>query len=56
MIKQESSGYPEGCVTEDQKQSYLDEYFQVENIQLDRDDIGYNPECELFLHVEFVLE
>ena len=42
-IKQELSGYPKNCVTEDQKQRYVNEYFQVENIQLDRNNIKYNP-------------
>ena len=42
-IKQESSGYPEDWVTEDQKQPYVNEYFRVETIQLDRNNIEYTP-------------
>ncbi|CAB4009728.1 DNA polymerase [Paramuricea clavata] len=42
-IKQESSGYPKNCVTEEQKQQYVDEYLAVEGIQLDREKIEHNP-------------
>jgi hypothetical protein len=42
-IKQESSGYPKNCVTEEQKQQYVDEYLEVEGIQLDREKIEHNP-------------
>ena len=46
-IKQEPSDYPEDCVTEEQKQHYVDEYLQVENIELDWDNIAYIRACEL---------
>ena len=42
-IKQESSGYPKDCVTEEQKQRYVDDYLAVEEIQLDREKIEHNP-------------
>ena len=42
-IKQESSGYPKECVTEEQKQAYIDEYEQYEGIRLDPEKIEYNP-------------
>jgi hypothetical protein len=42
-IKQESSGYPNNCTTEEQKQQYVDEYLAVEGIQLDRSKIEHNP-------------
>ena len=41
-IKQESSGYPKECVTEEQKQGYIDEYEQHEGIRLDPEKIEYN--------------
>ena len=42
-IKQESSGYPKECVTEEQKQAYIDEYYEQEGIRLDPEKIEYNP-------------
>ena len=42
-IKQESSGYPRNCVTDEQKQRYVSEYLNVEGIQLDREKIEHNP-------------
>ena len=42
-IKQESSGYPKDCVTEEQKQRYVDDYLAVDEIQLDREKIEHNP-------------
>ena len=42
-IKQEASGYPKDCVTEEQKQGYVDEYFEVSGIHLDPEKIEYNP-------------
>ena len=42
-IKQESSGYPKNCTTEEQRQQYVDEYLAVEGIQLDRSKIEHNP-------------
>ena len=42
-IKQEASGYPKDRVTEQQKQQYVNEYFEVEGIRLDRAKIEHNP-------------
>ena len=42
-IKQEASGYPKNCVTEEQKQQYIEKYFERERIRLDPDKIEYNP-------------
>ena len=42
-IKQEASGYPPGCVTDEQKQRYIEEYYQNEGIRLDANKIEYNP-------------
>ena len=42
-IKQEASGYPEWCVTEEQKQAYIDDYYEHEGIRLDPTKIRKNP-------------
>ncbi|CAB4000500.1 DNA polymerase [Paramuricea clavata] len=42
QIKQEASGYPNDCVTEEQKQQYVDGYLEVEEIRLDPNKIEYN--------------
>ena len=42
-IKQEASGYPKECVTDEQKQRYIDEYYEHEGIRLDPENIKYNP-------------
>ena len=41
--KQEASGYPSHCVTDEQKQQYIDEYYEHEGIRLDPNNIEYNP-------------
>ena len=41
-IKQEASGYPKGCTTEEQKQDYIEEYYMHEGIHLDPGKIEYN--------------
>ena len=41
--KQEASGWPVECVTEEQKQTYIDDYKQHEGIQLNRENIEKNP-------------
>ena len=41
--KQEASGYPKHCVTDEQKQRYIDEYYEHEGIRLDPNKIEYNP-------------
>ena len=42
-IKQEASGYPKDCETEEQKQHYIEEYFEHHRIRLDPSKIVYNP-------------
>ena len=42
-IKQESSGFAEGCDTEEKKQQNIDEYYQREGILMDRNKIAKNP-------------
>ena len=42
-MKQEASGYPKECVTDEQKQRYIDEYYEHEGIRLDPNKIKYNP-------------
>ena len=42
-IKQEASGYPKHCVTDEQKQRYIDQYYEHEGIRLDPNKIEYNP-------------
>ena len=42
-IKQEASGYPKDCVTEEQKQAYIDEYYEHEEIRLEPEKIEHNP-------------
>ena len=42
-IKQEASGYPKDCVTDEQKRAYIDEYYEHEGIRLDPEKIEYNP-------------
>ena len=42
-LKQEASGYPKHCVTDEQKQQYIDEYYEHEGIRLDPNKIEYNP-------------
>ena len=42
-IKQEASGYPSECVTEEQRQHYVNEYFEKSGIRLDPHKIERNP-------------
>ena len=42
-IKQEASGWPEDNMTEEQKQTYIRNYFEHEGIQLEYDKIQKNP-------------
>ncbi|GFY74898.1 uncharacterized protein TNIN_225431 [Trichonephila inaurata madagascariensis] len=41
-IKQEASGYPKGCLTEQQKSEYIISYSEKENISLDKNSINVN--------------
>ena len=42
-IKLEASDYPKNCVTEEQKQWYVNDIFENQGIQLDPTKISYNP-------------
>ena len=42
-IKQETSGYPKDCITDEQKMSYVDAYRTHEGIGLDPEKIEKNP-------------
>ena len=42
-IKQEASGWPEENMTEQDKQTYIDNYFEQEGIRLEYDKIKKNP-------------
>ena len=42
-IKLEASGYPKNCVTDEQKQWYVNDIFENQGIQLDPAKISYNP-------------
>ena len=42
-IKQEATGYRKDCVTDEQKQAYINEYYEQEGIRLDPEKIAYNP-------------
>lgn len=41
--KQEASGFPESCVTESDKDSYIKDYYEHEGILLDKSKIEKNP-------------
>ena len=42
-VKQEASGWPEGVSTDEEKDRYIREYFENEDIELDKDKIKHNP-------------
>ena len=42
-IKLEASGYPKNCVTDEQKQAYVDDNLENQGIQLDPTKTAYNP-------------
>ena len=42
-LKQEANGYPRGVSTDEEKKSYINEYFEKEGIQLDQSRIHFNP-------------
>jgi len=42
-IKQEASGWPEGVNTEEERQTYIRNYYEHEGIHLDYANIEYNP-------------
>ena len=42
-VKQEASDYPIDCVTEEQRQRYVNDYYEREGVLLERDKIEKNP-------------
>lgn len=42
-IKQEASGWPENCTTDELKAQYIQDFYNAENIQLDESRIEKNP-------------
>ncbi|XP_033114874.1 uncharacterized protein LOC117115269 [Anneissia japonica] len=42
-LKQEASGWPEWCATENDKEKYIEEYKQIEGIHLRKENIAHNP-------------
>ena len=42
-IKQEASGWPDWCKTEEDRQKYTEDYFEKEGIRLDAKNINCNP-------------
>lgn len=43
QVKQEASGWPAQCTTEESKEKYLKDYKNIEGIELDPKKITYNP-------------
>ena len=41
--KQEASGFPQNCDTEEKKDKYIQDYYQNEGILLDKNNIEFNP-------------
>lgn len=54
QLKQQSSGWPQNCETEEQRSEYIRKFFETEGILLDKDKIESNPSmrqiCKLFLN------
>uniref|UniRef100_A0A183BUV9 DNA-directed DNA polymerase n=1 Tax=Globodera pallida TaxID=36090 RepID=A0A183BUV9_GLOPA len=46
-LKVQASGWPDGCVTVEQRQAYLDDFWQTEGIRLDPAKIAPNPGLRL---------
>ncbi|XP_067226351.1 uncharacterized protein [Chanodichthys erythropterus] len=42
-LKQQASGYPSNVVTDSDKETYIQSYFEKEGIQLDPEHINHNP-------------
>ena len=42
-LKQQASGWPTGCDTEETKQKYLQDYAEHQGIELDPNQIEKNP-------------
>ncbi len=52
--KVEASGYPDDCITDEQKAAYVQRFYETEGVQLDPSRIEKNParrtQCKLFLN------
>ncbi|XP_072400750.1 uncharacterized protein [Diabrotica undecimpunctata] len=42
-LKQQASGWPRGCESDEQKNKYVEEFFQREDVRLDFSEISENP-------------
>ncbi|XP_072385963.1 uncharacterized protein [Diabrotica undecimpunctata] len=42
-LKQQASGWPRGCESDEQKNHYIEEFFQREDVRLDFSEISENP-------------
>ena len=42
-LKQENSGWPDWCLSEEDKQRYIQEYFEREGVQLAYEHVQKNP-------------
>ena len=42
--KQEASGFPSHCKTEEDKDKYIQDYYDIEGVKLDKANIAKNPE------------
>jgi hypothetical protein len=50
-IKQEASGCPALCKTDEEKEQYLNKYYKHENIELDREKIEKNPALRFIVKI-----
>jgi len=52
-LKQQASGWPQGCETLEQKQRYLAEFEQVEGIRLEMAKVEFNPGLRMIAVIFF---
>ena len=41
--KQEASGFPPNCISDEAKEKYIQDYYENEGIKLDKNNIEFNP-------------
>ena len=41
-LKQEASGYPSNCITDEDKDNYIKDFFEHEGVTLNKENIAYN--------------
>lgn len=46
-VKQQCSGFPQGVTTETEKDLYIENYFKVQGIRLEKNEISKNPGLRL---------